>query len=184
MAWFSIDTLMSMPISSPLTIQVKCCISDRRKRHYRSRDVIRGQLSFLGNNSWVEQDTGSKTRSSCLSRQDGSTDMQHDLSGQVMTLTWGQISNLTFWGQIIYWSEIEVKLRSFDASWWDKHGGVRIVSLSRFELELLQKKRFPWKSAILHCMTSGGQTVGLSSKRLKVRRTSVKRAVECFSAPF
>ena len=66
-----------------MTIQVNLCISDRPKGHLRSRDVIKGQLPFLGNNSRPEQDTGSKIGSSCLARQDGSTDMQHDLFGKV-----------------------------------------------------------------------------------------------------
>ena len=69
---------------------------------------------------------------------------------------------------------------SFDASWWNNHGGVRIVSLPRFELELLQKNDFRENQLFWPCMTSGGQTVGLIFKRLKLSRTSVQRAVGCF----
>ena len=136
---------------------------------------MRGQLRFLGNNSWLEQDTGSKTRLLCLSRQDGSTDMQHDLFGSGHDLDLR--SNFKF-------DLLRSNYISFNASWWDKHGGVWTVSLSYLEHELLQKNDFHEKRLFWPCMTSGGQTVDLTSKRMTSGALKIKRAVECFFRAF
>ena len=82
------------------------------------------------NNVGLDEDTASKTRSSCLSRQDGSTDMQHDLFGSGHDLDLR--SNFIF-------DLLRSNYISFDASCRGKHDGVRIISLPYLEPELSQK---------------------------------------------
>ena len=72
--------------------------------HFRSYDVIRGHEQIFSNDIRLEWAMGFKPAARRLYRSDKLIEMQYDFSTQVMTLTWGQISILTFLGQIIHYS--------------------------------------------------------------------------------
>ena len=69
--------------------------------------VIGGYKQFFANNSWLERDRTLGMASLCLSYQDASIDIQHEMTyfGHCVTLVWNKILTLTFQGQIIYLSK-------------------------------------------------------------------------------
>ena len=149
---------------------MKFCTSYPPKRHYRSCDVIRGQLSFLSNNSWLEQDTGSKTHSSCLSRQDGSTDMQHDLFGSGHDLD----LRSNFQHDLSRSTD-----NSFDASWREEHDAGKIKFVQGLSQKLLQKQSFRKNRLFWQFLPPGGKTVDGRSNLRGLFRKSVNRAIKC-----
>ena len=91
-------------------------------------------------------------------------------SDQVITLTWGQIFNMTFQGQIIYLSTRLDKRNTMlakEMSWlyWVK---------SYYRKTIFAKKRL-----FLEFLLSGGQTVYLRWILKICLRKNVKRAIEC-----
>ena len=92
------------------------------------------------------------------------------LSGQVMTLTWGQIFKLTFQGQVIVHSmrldernTMPVKVSSYKA--WVKSYCRKTVS---------EKNRL-----FLQFLPSAGKTVDVRSNLRELLRKGVNRAIEC-----
>ena len=118
---------------SLLVIQPKYITCDLWKVLPRSSEVTWGHQQFYCNNFWLKRDRASGQSPLCLSRQCGSNDMQYDQFGSGHDLDLR--SNFKF-------DLLRSNYISFNASWWDKHGGVWTVSLSYLEHELLQKNDF------------------------------------------
>ena len=97
----------------------------------RSSEVTIGHQRVFCNNFWVNRDRDSVRRLSCLSRQCGSNDMQHDLfrSGHDLDLR----SNF----QLDLSRSYDI---SFDVPWRAKNDGVRIDPLSCLDQKLFKKK--------------------------------------------
>ena len=97
--------------------------------------------------------------------------------GQVMTLTWGQLLNLTFRGYIIYHSmRLDEQLRTM----------VCELFLYLFGKKSYCRKSISGKFAILiwYYMTSIGWTADLRSNLRTAYQKSVSTAIECFFSNF
>ena len=90
-----------------LTTKADIYIVDLCVEPWRSCDVIIGHQRFLGNNFWMRQDTDYKTSSMFFFYLAPTNRLTCNMTypGQVMSLTKGQIFNLTFWGHILHHSK-------------------------------------------------------------------------------
>ena len=145
--------LEALPDMLYLVPLVHCCIIYPLKGHLRSLyDVIRSPYIFV-NNFWQKRDRDLGKVPKCLSHQDASSDMQHDLLRSLcdLDLRWPGVK-FTNWP-----FEVKKHISRSGLTWgtlWCQN-----YSPNSCSSEVIDKKRFPFKTQFWPLMTSGTHTI-------------------------
>ena len=128
-----------------MIIPVQIFTSSLYKTIWRHNDVIRGHRYPYINNPWLDENKNVKLASMCLSRQDGSNAMQHDLLDRDRKVI---VKFQTDFSRSYY--------ISFKPVWRDKNDGTNIISVASADKKLLAETIFPTKGLFWTWVTSGG----------------------------